>query len=163
MFIGKIGAAHGIHGEVKLFPLSDVPGRFQNLKRVFWIGPKAEARTLQVAACRAMDRFYLVAFEGIETREQASGLTNGHLALPRQERGSLPSGQYFVDDIVGMEVVGEDGKSFGRVAAVWQTGSNDVYEVRGPEGERMLPAVQGIILRIDLAERRMIVRPPDEA
>lgn len=162
VYIGKVGAAHGIRGEVRLFPLSDVPGRFQTLDRVQWIGPGGAQRSLHVTACRSTDRFYLVSFEEITTREQAFHLTNGYLALPLRERGVLPPNQYFLDEVIGLEVETEEGRSLGRIAAVWQTGSNDVYEVRGPEGERMLPAVQNIVLKIILPERRMIVRLPEE-
>lgn len=162
IYIGKVGAAHGVRGEIRLVPLSDVPGRFQSLGRVYWIGPGGLERSLHVAGCRPANQYYLVSFEEITTREQAARLTNGYLALPRGERGTLPPEQYFLDQVIGLKVETEEGRFLGRVTTIWQTGSNDVYEIHGPEGERLLPAMQNIILRIDLQEQRMIVQLPEE-
>jgi 16S rRNA processing protein RimM len=162
IYIGKVGTVHGVCGEVRLFPLSDVPGRFESLNLVQWMGPSGAERGLHVTACRPADQFYLVSFREITNREQAACLTNGYLAIPLRERGTLPPNQYFLDQVVGLKVETEDGRSLGQVTAIWQTGSNDVYEVHGPEGERLLPAIQNVILRIDLQKQRMTVRLPEE-
>jgi len=162
VLIGKIGAPHGIQGELKLFSLSDVPDRFETLKTVWWIGPKAERKRLTVAAYRPGERFHLIRFHELTSRENAARLTNGYLALPRSQRGQLPEGQYFIDDIIGLQVENEAGQFIGRVTNIIQTGSNDIYVVQGEgKAELLLPALKEVILNIVLERRRIIVRVPE--
>ncbi len=160
VYIGRVGAVHGLRGEVRVFSLSDVPERLQTLKTVWWIGPRGEDQRLQVTHCRAGGRFFIMQFDNIGDRTQAALLTGGHLALPREDRGRLPRGQYFIEDIIGLEVIDEQGEHLGRVAEVWQTGANDVYEIHGEREELMLPALRSVILKIDMDARRMIVKVP---
>jgi 16S rRNA processing protein RimM len=161
--IGRLGAPHGIKGEIKLFSLSDVPDRFEKLKVVWWAGDQGRPECLTVAAFRPGERFHLIRFNEVEGRKAASRLTNGHLLLPRSQRGHLPQGQYFIDDIIGLAVEDESGHILGQVVDIIQTGSNDIYEIRG-EGTRelLLPACREVILNIDLEKKRIRVRVPEE-
>ncbi|MCK5242930.1 16S rRNA processing protein RimM [bacterium] len=162
MRIGKVGAVHGVHGEVKVFSLTDVPDRFETLKTIWWIGKKQNSKRLTVATFRPGERFHLIRFEEIARREEASQLSNGFLALPRSERGILSTGRYFIDDIIDLQVEDAQGNSIGKVTDVIQTGSNDIYEIHNAANkELLLPAVKDIILSIDLQNKRMRVRIPE--
>jgi 16S rRNA processing protein RimM len=161
VLIGRLGAVHGIHGELKLFSMSDVPGRFDNLREVFWIGTKGEPKPLKVKSLRALPAHYLICFEGWDVRETAAELSNGLLALPLARRGELPPGVYFLDDILGLEVCDESGRRLGAVTEIYQTGAHDVYAVRDGDRELLLPALPSVVLSIDLAGRRMTVRVPE--
>jgi len=167
--IGTLGAPHGVHGEIKLFPLSDVPGRFRipekegspGLREVRWSGEGKADKRLKVASIRPGKRFFLIAFEGIANPEDASGLIGGVLSIPRSERGRLPKDSFFLDDILGLTAVDEQGQVLGRVAEIYQTGANDVYEIRGNRGEWLVPALKKYVLEIDLESRRMVGRLPE--
>ncbi len=159
--IGQIGSPHGVHGELKLYPLSDVPGRFQDLKKVFWIGLNNKVRELHVIAVRPVNTFWLIRFKDIESPEKASELTRGYIALPETERGTLPEGVFFIDDIVGLLVEDESGSPLGKVIGVYQTGAQDLYEIQGQGMSFMLPAAKRYILAIDLKLRKMCVHVPE--
>lgn len=161
VLIGKLGAPHGVAGELRLFSLSDVPGRFRGLAGAVWIGAQGQTRELKIKSLRAAAGHDLVAFAGWDRRETAAELSNGLLAVPESERAAAPAGTYFVDEIIGLEVVDERGESLGRVQDIFQTGANDVYVVQGPRGELMLPALKSIILAIDLPGRRLVARVPE--
>jgi 16S rRNA processing protein RimM len=159
--IGQLGAPHGVHGEIKLFPLSDVPGRFESLREVWWLGSAGKPRELKLQSVRPMSSFFLARFEGLDTPESVAELARGFVAVPESQRGTLPAGRYFVDDIVGLAVEDEAGRALGVVTEVYQTGANDIYEVAGPEGTLLLPALKQVVLGVDLAEKRMRVRVPE--
>lgn len=65
-------------------------------------------------------------------------------------------------DIIGLKVFSEEGKYVGEVVNIFPTGSNDVYEIKGPEREIMLQASNDVIKEINLKERKMIVKIPEE-
>ncbi|MCD4814338.1 ribosome maturation factor RimM [bacterium] len=162
VMIAKVGAPHGVSGEVKIFSLSDVSGRFENLRCVHWIGKQKKAQRLTVVSSRPCERFIILRFQEIQDRNQAAGLTNGWLALPKVQRGTLSPDNYFIDDIIGLTVEDQQGRVLGNVVDVYQTGSNDVYEIRGSgKKEMMLPARKEIILKIDLEQKKMIVKIPE--
>jgi 16S rRNA processing protein RimM len=156
--IGSLGAPHGIRGEVKLFPLSDVPNRFEGLRHLWWVGSKGEPKRLKVASVRPGKRFFLVTFEGYSDPESAATLTGGRVMVPAAERGKPPAGEFFIDDIIGMTVHTESGQELGRVTDIYQTGANDIYEVQGPDGEWLFPALKNVILNVDLEARCIVVR-----
>jgi len=159
--IGQLGAPHGVRGEIKLFPLSDVPGRFSRLSQVWWLGPSGQARELKIQSVRAMASFFLAHFEGLDTPEAVGELARGFVAVPESQRGTLPAGSYFVDDIVGLTVEEDNGRVLGKITEVYQTGANDIYEITGPEGTLLLPALKQVVLGIELREKRMRVRVPE--
>lgn len=162
VLIGRLGAVHGLQGELRLFPLSDVPGRFDRLEEVWWYGARGSGRLLRVAGLRSMNKCLLVRFAGLDDPEAAAPLVNGVLAVTAEKRATAPAGTYFVDDLLGCEVVDEQGRRLGTLAEVFQTGANDIYAVRDGERELLLPALRSIILAVDLTARRMTVRPPKE-
>lgn len=95
----------------------------------------------------------------IVTRDAARALIGQALYVPEAEAVALPKGEYFVHQIVGLTVVTTAGEALGTVAEVLETGSNDVYAVRGPRGEVMIPALKEVIKEVDLAAGRMVVDP----
>lgn len=160
ILIGKLGTVHGLRGELRLFTLSDVPGRWESLKEAWWLGPKKPERLLRIKSLRAAAGFYLAQFEGFEDRDAALTLCRGMLALPQEQRGRPPAGSFFIDEVLGMEVEDQTGRVIGRVTEIYQTGANDIYAIAGPDGEILLPALKTVILRIDAEARRMQVRNP---
>lgn len=159
--IGKLGSTHGLEGDLKLYSLSDVPERFNCLDQVWWIGVTGEPKRLKVVSVRPGERFFLVHFKDFDNLEDARSLTGGEIAVPPYERGKLPSGNYFIDDIIGLTVEDDKGEIIGRVNGVLKTGANDIYEIQGHTEEILLPALQDVILSIDLKAGRMRVRVPE--
>ncbi|MDH7568409.1 MAG: ribosome maturation factor RimM [Armatimonadota bacterium] len=156
--IGEVVGVWGIQGEVRVRPEEESIERFRGLSEVClrhgerqWIA--------RVERVRRHGKEILLAVEGVTTVPKARLLRGALLAIPRAERRELPPGEYFVDDIIGLEVFTPDGRLVGRVEEVLQLPANDVYVV----GEYLYPAIREYVLEIDVAARRMVVRPPEES
>src|SRR5690348_15805164 len=95
-------------------------------------------RRVRVEGSRAVGRFVLMKFHGIDTREAAETLRGATIEIPSRDAVPLPPGQFYTFQVVGLEVRTPEGEVIGRVVDVLRTGSNDVYVVRAPEGGEIL-------------------------
>lgn len=146
--------ARGLAGELRVEPTGDDPGRFRRLERVL-VGREVVHR--RVLEARVAERGVLLRLEGLLTREDAEALRGAPLFIRRDELESPGPGEYYVADLVGVEVFTESGRPLGVLEEVWHPGANDVYLVRG-EREWLIPATHEVVLEVDLTARRMKVR-----
>ncbi|OUN01568.1 MAG: 16S rRNA processing protein RimM [Firmicutes bacterium ZCTH02-B6] len=162
--IGEVLSAHGVRGTLKVKPLTAYPERFLGLERVFVTvtAPDGLAKREERAVedTRLHRGVVLVKLAGIDDRETAKGLSRALLQVAAAEVHPLPPGEYYIFDIIGLSVYDETGRCLGVVRDVLETGANDVYVIARSdgEGELLLPAVQDVVQRIDLAQGRMDVR-----
>lgn len=155
--IGRVGAAHGIHGDLRIIPLTDFPERFSALREVM-VGDEL----LHVAHVKPQGKNFLMRFREYTVREDAQRLTGRLLTVARAEAAPLDEGEYYVFDIVGLTVYDEEDNELGSVENVLRTGSNDVYAVRSEDGrELLIPALRAVVQSIDLPGGRMTVRLPE--
>ena len=155
--IGRVGAAHGIHGDLRIIPLTDFPERFSALREVM-VGDEL----LHVAHVKPQGKNFLMRFREYTVREDAQRLTGRLLTVAREEAAPLDEGEYYVFDIVGLTVYDEEGSVLGTVENVLRTGSNDVYAVRSEDGrELLIPALRAVVQSIDVPSGRMTVRLPE--
>ena len=153
--VGRINAAWGIKGHVKVTPYGSNPSLFVRGATV--LVNDAPTRILDVATPKG---FPCVLFEGYEDRTAAESLAGVELEVEEHELPPLPEGEYYVDDLVGLEVVTTDGESVGALAEVLRTGANDVYLVRRADGgEALIPAIADVVQRVDLEARRVVIEP----
>lgn len=92
--------------------------------------------------------------DGIATRDAAEALVGRYLEAHAR---SLPEGEYYWDDLIGLDVVEPGGVPIGELVDIFRAGGNEVYHVVGPAGERLIPALRSTVLDIDLAAGRMTV------
>ena len=152
--IGRVGAAHGVRGDLRIIPLTDYPERFATLREVM-VGDEL----LHVESTRPQGKNFLVRFREYAVREEAQKLTGRLLTVTRAEAAPLDEGEYYVFDIVGLTVYDEEERVLGTVEDVLRTGSNDVYVVRSEDGrELLIPALHAVVRAIDVAGGRMTVR-----
>lgn len=159
--VGIINGTFGVRGELRVAPESDHPDRVQTLAQmqvfIYQHGQREPYRVLSIEQQRALWHLKL---EGVQTREQAQALIGGELQIPKNKILPLPAGQYYIFQIVGLQVETETGAVLGEVAEVLQPGANDVYVVRDADGRELLvPAIKEVVLDIDLASQRIIIRP----
>lgn len=159
--IGRIVASRGIRGEVKVILLTDFPERFKDLKTVYLIDNQGREAIIKIESSRYHKDFVIIKFEGVESISQAEVFRGSFLAVRQSEAVKLPGGSYYIFEIVGLDVYTEEGEYLGKVQAIWRTGSNDVYVIKDREQELLFPALRETILRIDLAEKKMIVHRLD--
>lgn len=146
-----------MRGELRVTPETDFPDRLVRLRRAYLIRGGSPA-PVQVETVRRVADALLVKIAGIGTPEDAEPWRGALLAVPRHAAAALPEGRYFIFDVIGMSVQTEDGEGLGAVDEVIRTPANDVFVVRGPRGEILLPAIASVVLSVDAAARRIVVR-----
>ncbi len=156
--IGKVGAAHGIHGEMRIIPLTDFTDRFAGMKEVM-VGDEL----LHIESCKYHKQFVLLKFREYPVREDAMRLTGRMLTVDRSEAAPLEEGEFYTFDIIGLKVLDENGTELGTIENVLRTGSNDVYQARRPDGsELLIPALKAVVRKIDVKGGIMVVALPEE-
>ena len=121
MIIGKVGAVHGIHGELRIIPLTDFIERFETMTEVM-VGDEL----LHIESCRYHKQDVLMKFREYPVREDAMRLTGRLLTVDRSEAAPLDDGEFYTFDIIGLTVYDVEGTELGTVENVLRTGSNDV-------------------------------------
>ncbi len=155
--VGVITSPHGVRGEVKVFPTTDDPERFLELDDVLLDGPGG-LKKLEIERVHFFKNMVIVKFAGMDNRNDVEGLRQKDLLITREQAVSLEPDENFIVDLIGLSVCTDEGESLGTLSDVIQTGANDVYCVRTPEGkELLLPAIKDCVLSVDLEKQEMLV------
>lgn len=159
--VGVISSTHGIRGEVKVFPTTDDPDRFRKLKQVI-LDTGREQKSLEIEGVKFFKQFVILKFKDIDNINDIEKYKGKSLYVTREHAVKLKKDEYFIADLIGMTVKGEDGAILGTVSDVLQTGANDVYVVALADGgEVLLPAIKDCILSVDMEKREMQVHVLD--
>ncbi len=140
---GRIVNTHGVRGEVKIQPWADSPEFLQRFKTLYIDGAPVGVRSAHVHKGNI-----IAALEGVESVNDAMRLKGKTIFIDRND-AVLPTGGYFIQDIIGAAVVDEDGKAVGTLKEVLNLPGSDVYVVAGPEREILIPAVPAFVLKVD--------------
>jgi 16S rRNA processing protein RimM len=144
-------------GDILVECLSDIPDRLATLHEVRCVARNGAARMYTIARAGRTARGDILHLAGVEDRTGAEALAGCLLEVPRAEAPPLPQGQYYIYQVIGLEVVSDDGQELGRIVEVLQPGANDVYVVHGAKGEILLPGIEHVVRQVDLAAGRMTV------
>ncbi len=155
LVVARILGPHGLRGEVKAEVLTDFPERFSLLKTVY-VGDELAPTVLE--GHRLQGGKIILKFEGCEARENAAELRGKLVQVALEEAMPLAEDEYYVHEIMGLEVWSTEGEFLGCVDEVLQTGSNDVYVVKNGRGEVLVPALSDVVKRVDLKQGRIEVR-----
>lgn len=156
--VGVIANTHGIRGEVKVFPTTDDPRRFEKLKDVI-LDTGKEKRNLEVQSVRFFKNMVILKFKGIDNINDIERYKGKDLLVTRENAVPLEEGEYFIADLIDLEVFEDTGRKLGILDDVMQTSANDVYVVKNEDTgkEILLPAIEECILDISLEERKITV------
>ena len=159
--VGAITQTHGIRGEVKVFPLTDDVGRFK--KGISLILDLGRSRLdLEVETVKFFKQFVILKFKGIDNINDIERYKRCPLLVERKDAVELEEDEYFIADMIGIEVVTEDDKPFGTLKDVMETGANDVYVIDTDEhGEVLVPAIRECIMDVDIENQKMKIHLMD--
>lgn len=162
--IGKIVAAQGLRGEVRVYPNTDFPERFEQPGTRWLLRPNAPApEPIELLSGRYLEGkgLYVVQFQGISNRDQAEALRNCRVMVPETDRPALEEGEFHVADLLELAVIDQaTQQQIGTVKDVIPAG-NDLLEVELISGKKVLiPFVEPIVPIVDLAQRRVEITPP---
>jgi 16S rRNA processing protein RimM len=156
--VGVVGAPHGVRGEVKVHPRTDVADRFRKGSRLLCDG----VGELVVASVRGAE-VPIIRFDGLITRNDAERIRGRNLRVTRAEARRAAKDAYLWADLLGLRAETPEGKALGVVSEVLRAGETDVLVVRaeGSREELMLPAIASVIREVDIAGGRIVVVPQE--
>jgi 16S rRNA processing protein RimM len=162
VLIGEITRAHGLHGEMRVTPLTDHPERFEALTEcVLWDHVRDAREPCRITGVRRQGAAVLLSLAGCDTVDAASALVGRLVAVPEAEALPLQPGQFYPWQLEGCRVMTDDGREVGRVTRIEHSGAQDLWVVSDGARERLIPAVAEIVLEVDVAGGRVVIRPPD--
>jgi len=160
--VGRIVGVHGVRGEVKAQILTQDPHRFRLLKRVF-IGLEGQEPTpWKLEGYRLHKGQVLLKLGGCEDRNTAETFRWRLVQVPLEEALPLDEDEVYEYQILGLTVWTQDGEPLGTIKEIIETGANDVLVLSSPDrGEILVPAIDEVILEVDLDAGRVVVALPD--
>ncbi|MFQ7550945.1 MAG: ribosome maturation factor RimM [Blautia marasmi] len=158
---GVITTTHGIRGEVKVFPTTDDVHRFEDLDSVL-LDTGREYMELEIENVKYFKQYAILKFKGIDNINDIEKYKGRSLYVTRDQAIPLEEDEYYIADLMGLDVYLESGEKFGVLKDVMETGANDVYIVETEEGKEVLiPAIHECVLDIDVEENRMEIHLMD--
>lgn len=157
--IGKIINTHGIQGEVKVLVTTDFPAlRFKVGNHIFIDTQQAQPTEVVIKSVRKQKGFLLIKFSNLEDINLVEKYKNCELMVTQADQQPLPKGQYYYREIIGLNVITEDGKLLGTISEVLAPGANDVWVVkRLQQADLLLPVIDDVVKQVDLANQQVIV------
>lgn len=161
MLIGRLAGPHGMQGGLKLISYAESLDVFTAGLPIRARGANGEEAIYEVGEVRPQGRGAVLFLAGVAHRSQAEALAGFDLFIDKTKLPALAEGMYYWADLIGLEVVSVDGRFLGRLESIFETGSNDVYVVKGAGKEILVPALTSVVKAVDLTARRMEVDLPE--
>ncbi len=160
LIVGKVSNTHGVKGELKIIPLTDDPNRYKDLKWAF-LDKKTGLEKCEIENVRFFKDVVIVKIKGIDTMNDAEVLKGIYIKVDRANAVKLSEDQFFICDLIGCKVFDENENLLGELVEVLQTGSNDVYVVKGDKGEILIPALKSVVNEISIENKSIRVTIPE--
>ncbi len=154
--VGKVTKPHGLKGELKLLPFVSDLSILKSFRQGRLGGEAGEEAPVEVESLRGSAGNLIIKFQKVDSREQAGLLAGRTLKIPADQFEPLPDGEYYWFEIVGLDVHDREGTHYGKIEEIIETGSNDVYVVRGNGKEVLLPMIESVVHSIDLEQNKLI-------
>jgi 16S rRNA processing protein RimM len=159
--IGKVVGTHGIKGYLKVISYAESTASFAPGKQLALRREGKPVVTFGIESARPHKRGILMALEGIASVHAAKEWVGYELCIDKTTLPEPEKGSYYWHQIIGLEVFTVDDRRLGRVAAIIPTGSNDVYVVRDGKKEVLIPAIESVVIDIDLTQKVLRVDLPE--
>ena len=154
---GKIVGTHGVKGMVRVQPWCDSPDFLKQFKKIYT--DSNGVNMLTVTSSNPHGNVVLLAIKGIDSIEKAEALRNKVIYIDRMD-ANLPEGRYFIDDLVDCTVYDADSnKVLGKLSEVSSTGANDVWHIKNDNKEYLVPAIDEVIVSVNVEEGALVIRP----
>lgn len=155
--VGVISSTHGVKGEVKVYPTTDDPNRFKDLKNLI-LDTGKEMLPLEIEGVKFFKQMVILKFKGIDNINDIEKYRGRDLLITRDQAVKLEEDEYFIFDLIDSEVFTEDGSKLGILTEILTTAANDVYVIKTEEGkEVLLPSIKECILNVNTEEKKITV------
>ncbi|MBF0280345.1 MAG: 16S rRNA processing protein RimM [SAR324 cluster bacterium] len=157
-WIGTISNAHGIQGELRIYPLTDTPEYYLDTKQ-FFIEKGEQLLPVVVQKLRFHKNQWVAKFESIDDRDQAESYIQYRVLIEDSLLRPLDENEYFLHELIGCQIEDLNGNNLGEVIDVMQTGANDVYTVASGNQNFLVPAIPQIVKEVDLPQKKIRIDP----
>jgi 16S rRNA processing protein RimM len=164
LLLGEILRPHGIVGEMRMRVLTQYPERLPDLKKIYLgLDPNsAEVDEYTINSVRMHQGYALLKLAGIDNRDEADRLRQLLVMVALEDAVPLEEGEFYLYQLIGLQVQTDDGQVLGSITDVLETGANDVYIVDSPQyGEVLIPATDETILKTDVEGGIVTVKLPE--
>lgn len=151
----------GLKGQVKVYSYAASPDSFRQYPKLLSRKRSGPVQPVEIDRIFQHKNMLVIKFKGIDRVDLAEELVNSEICVPKQDLESLPEGEFYWHELIGLKVIDERGASLGTLKVILPTGANDVYVVQGDEGEILVPATWEVVLEVDAGRGIMIVRLPE--
>lgn len=161
VLIGKIVGVHGLKGTNKLKSYTESLAVFNPGRSIIVRDNRNRETSVELNWVKSHTRTPLISFKGVTDHDQAEALIGAELFIPETELPELDEDTYYWFELIGIEVYTTEDEYLGRIESIFPTGSNDVYVVKDKQKEILVPALDSVVIDIDLEHKRMRVDLPE--
>lgn len=155
--VGQIVNTFGIKGQVKVVPFTDDIERFDELNKVYIVMRNCK-KEVEIENVKYHKNMVLLKFKGLDKIEDVEIYKNCYLEIDRKDGRKLEEGTYYIVDLLGLDVISDEGENLGKLDDIYNTGSNDIYVVKNEMGKQiLLPAIKEVIKDVDLENKKITV------
>ena len=152
--IGQILGPWGTKGKLKVKVITDFPQRFTPSAKIY-----VNRKPVTIDSTEWHKGQAIIKVNTINSMEDVHRLKGQPIEIHHSQLKSLPEGQYYHFQLIGLEVWTTQGELLGNITEILTAASNDTYIVQGTRGEILIPAIEDIVKSIDLNEGRLIIEP----
>lgn len=153
---GKIVGTHGVRGMLRIQPWADSGEFLKGFKRFYY---DSGASYVDVIKIQPHGNVVIAQFKGVESIAEAEALRGKILYIKRSD-ANLDEGRYFVDELIGCDVFDFDTNNLlGKLTDVSVTGANDVWHISKDEKEYLVPAIEDVIISVDIDNEKIVLKP----
>lgn len=159
--VGKIVKAHGIKGELKVYPFSGRPDDFRGYRQLTLVEPdQGLVRPYEVELCRPLGNLVLLQLAGLSGRSAAEGLRGWEVRIDLELLPPLAAGIFYWHELAGLPVLSDTGQTLGRITSLLATGAHDILVITGGGGEYLIPAIAECVAGFTPDGKALLVTPP---
>jgi len=159
--VGKVAKAHGIKGELKVYPFSGRPDDFRGYRLLTLVEPgQGLARSYEVELCRPLGNLALLQLAGLSGRSAAEGLRGWEVRIDRELLPALGPGTFYWHELVGLPVLSDTGQELGRITSILATAAHDILVITGAGGEYLIPVIAECVAGLAPDGKALMVTPP---
>lgn len=159
--VAKVVKAHGIKGEIKVYPFSGRAEDFLGYRRLTLVEPEhGQAKSYEVEKSRALGNQVILRFAGLTDRNAAEGLRGWEVRVAPELLHSLEPGAFYWHELDGLSVIDDVGRDLGRITALLATAAHDILVITGAGGEYLIPAIDECVAGLAPDGKALMVTPP---
>lgn len=155
--IGRVSGLHGLRGNLRIYYYNERRSDFLSYQELYLKDKEGRVQPYEIQEAKIHGKFISARLKGCEEIVDAEKFIGASVLVKRESLPPLEEGEYYWFEIIGMDVVTDDGRALGRVKSILPSGNNDVYLVQGAEGEWLIPATEEVILRVDREKGHMVI------